>query len=1312
MKRIVLTLILCICALSLWAVPAKRISFTIQQPDGTELTLTQCGDEHFHYFLTDDNVMVLRSADAFYYAHTQDGRLMPSEHLAHRSVDRSAEEQALVERLKSSTVLGHAVEQRVAARRTQQMRKSNTVPTQGDVHVPVLLLQYSDVKFSFSDAADIFDDQFNADNYKENGGYGSVREYFEDQSEGKFIPKFDIIGPVTLSQNMEYYGGNDEEGSDKRPREMVTEACKLANAQADFSKYDNDGDGYVDFLYVIYAGYGEASNVSKLANTIWPHAWYLESDLALDGVKISRYACSNELNGDEGTELCGIGTVCHEFSHCLGLPDFYPTNGSNGFGLQTWSLMHSGNYNNNSHTPCGYTAYEKEYLGWIEIEELDTATSVTLTPLSEGGKAYKIVNDANPNEFYVVENRQLTQWDEYIPAAGMLVMHIDYLASAWGNNAPNNDPYHQRVTIIPADNELTQNTLKGDTYPGTSGNTELTSTSKPAAKVYTGEFMKKDITNIADNDGTITFTFMEGTLPIPSMLEVTETRLQGFTVAWNQAQNISEYEVQLDLLEENPFILDEDFSKFQNGFIDLGGSLDQYTNLPGWKGKGIYGLDGAIRIGSATSKGVLVSPYLDCDSACFTIIYTIRKSDPSDEDPFVIMAVGDDEWNNSLYGYGLTVDDTEWASYFLVMDTIGERSYLYIDTRDNTDTPVKESFRVDIDDIYILAGDRSKELSGEDEPSDSTAQDSSQKVLPRRVTSKVKDLTKTPMAKSMAYRTDTTDNTDSIETDSVLPETKKRYYVTPIHTARTTDLTYSFENLDAGRYRASVRSVKDTLFSRYSNYQEVEIVDSMLPPTITPEIFIDNDSVFIHVDDSTATIYYTLDGTTPTAYATRYDAPFELKEKATVIAIARKEEHRRSKYIELRNWFMVDGFTYRTVSTIDTLHYLSEAYGGNNSKSYAGHITISNTIQHDTLTYTLLGIDDHAFRNATGLRSITIEGSSWEYIGDSLFHGCKNLNAVTWEVESPLAPSNFDNSSYNNLLVYIPASMEFEHPLMQSHHITAVKDGACDTIIFNYAYPFYAPEAFTAAHASYSRLFTQLTGYTESAGWEAIALPFDVEQVTHVSKGTIAPFGIETNHNFWLAELSETGFKPSTTLRANVPYIISMPNNSIYGSNSISGQVTFAADDVTIHATDDITVSERAGFQFIPTYDKISANDSVYALNVGKKHGSYAAGSVFAPSQSDAISFSAYMLPTASSQGAPLYRIQMQPDVEEVAPEFSVIAADGAVYLTLPEPRQITIYDMVGRQVSTFAGKAGVNTITHLKEGIYLIERTKVYVKR
>lgn len=1305
MKRIVLTLILCICALSLWAVPAKRISFTIQQPDGTELTLTQCGDEHFHYFLTDDNVMVLRSADAFYYAHTQDGRLMPSEHLAHRSVDRSAEEQALVERLKSSTVLGHAVEQRVAARRTQQMRKSNTVPTQGDVHVPVLLLQYSDVKFSFSDAADIFDDQFNADNYKENGGYGSVREYFEDQSEGKFIPKFDIIGPVTLSQNMEYYGGNDEEGSDKRPREMVTEACKLANAQADFSKYDNDGDGYVDFLYVIYAGYGEASNVSKLANTIWPHAWYLESDLALDGVKISRYACSNELNGDEGTELCGIGTVCHEFSHCLGLPDFYPTNGSNGFGLQTWSLMHSGNYNNNSHTPCGYTAYEKEYLGWIEIEELDTATSVTLTPLSEGGKAYKIVNDANPNEFYVVENRQLTQWDEYIPAAGMLVIHVDYQESAWQGNTINNDVAHQRMTIIPADNNLNKSTLMGDTYPGTSGNTSLTGTSKPAAKVYRGEYMGKDITDIAMAGDIVTFSFMKGALPVPVLYDATDVTEDGFSIAWDKVPGIKEYEVKLDLLEENPYMLDEDFSRVKKGNSDIGNSLDTYTNQPGWTGQNVYGLDGALRIGSSSARGALVSPQIDTDSTSFTVLFSVRKSAATDQDAYMVMAVRDNEWGSKIFGYLMPVDDDEWMNYFVVLDTIGNQSQLYLDTRDNEKTPAKECTRMDLNYIYVLPGDRTEELLGSDDEEEEGSE-GAQKIRYQQLKPSFINLESTKQLVQSPQKVSAVSEEKSA--------TEKRYYVTTIHTMRTGEDSCRFENLDGGLYRVSLRSVRDSIYSRYSNAVDVEIVDTMLPQfdiEVTTEI--DNDSVYFEVNDSTVSIFYTIDGTTPTAYSNRYEEPFNLSEKATVYYMLRKEGYRRSNYQGLYNWFDTDEATYRIVSTVNPRVSISGFMGGNDENTYSGHISIADTVTYDSITYTICGIDDKAFSNATQLRSIEVSSDALEVVGQELFHGCTSLNAVVWDVALPLTDDMFDETSYHNLLVYFDGDAAFSHSLVDGSRMTLIRNGETDSLKLMASYPFYAPLPFTAKYARYDRTFTQVTGIDGNpSGWETIALPFDVQKFTHSSKGPIAPFGTSAAHKFWLSQYGTNGFVPATQLQANVPYIIAMPNHTEYGDNSLSGNVVFESDNVTIHATDDLSAIKGTHFDILPSYDVIAPQTHVYALNVAAKYETYSTGSVFVPERYTTKPFSAYMVAAKHSQGAPMFRIQMQSEPEEVAYDFHVVSHEGSLYVTLPEERTITIYDLVGRKVCTIACVEGVNEISHLQEGFYMVERTKVYVKR
>ena len=123
----------------------------------------------------------------------------------------------------------------------------------------------------------------------------------------------------------------------------------------------------------------------------------------------------------------GIGTICHEFTHCLGLPDIYDTAYGGGYGMGYWDLMNSGSYNSNGYIPAGFTSYEKMYCGWSQPIELKNDTVITgMKPLSEGGESYIIYNDANRNEYYLLENRQKTGWDAGIPGNGLLVIHVDY----------------------------------------------------------------------------------------------------------------------------------------------------------------------------------------------------------------------------------------------------------------------------------------------------------------------------------------------------------------------------------------------------------------------------------------------------------------------------------------------------------------------------------------------------------------------------------------------------------------------------------------------------------------------------------------------------------------------------------------------------------------------------------------------------------------------------------------------------------------------------------------------------------------------
>ena len=241
----------------------------------------------------------------------------------------------------------------------------------------------------------------------------------------------------------------------------------------------------------MYAGYGEHSGAP--GNTIWPHESMLgKLSITLDGVKINTYACSSEFIGNSGKTLSGIGTACHEFSHCLGFPDLYDTDYSGGFGMSYWDVMNSGSYSGFKGTgeiPYGYSAYEKWQAGWLSPTEInETTKELRIDDLGNSPSAYILYNEGERNEFFILENHQLNKWYSCLGSNqaqhGFMVTHIDYDEQAWTSNAVNQYPNHQRFTIVPADNSYGQTVedLKGDLYPGTRNIVSLTNTSH----VYAG----------------------------------------------------------------------------------------------------------------------------------------------------------------------------------------------------------------------------------------------------------------------------------------------------------------------------------------------------------------------------------------------------------------------------------------------------------------------------------------------------------------------------------------------------------------------------------------------------------------------------------------------------------------------------------------------------------------------------------------------------------------------------------------------------------------------------------------------------------
>ena len=471
---------------------------TTKLADGTEIRLEQVGDENLHYW---------RDVRGVCYNVDDEGVATPIANIG-------------AVRAKAATRIAQNNARRAAAAtRTVGISRRHVGKRKG----LILLVNFTDVRFQPAHTKSLLSRMANEEGFTYKDGHrGSLHDYFKDQSNGLFHLTFDVVGPVQLRHDMAYYGKDtlDWRGSrsDVRAGQMVAEACLAIKDSVNFRDYDWDGDNVVDQVLVIYAGYGQASGGSS--NTIWPHEWALQhSDygraLRIDGnMLINTYACSNELNYNT-TQLGGFGTACHEFTHCLGLPDMYDTSGKESLGMGFYDLMSAGNYNGEGYVPAGYTSYEKMFVGWLTPQELTRDTTITgMKPLSEHGEAFIIRNDANPDEYYLLENRQRSGWDTHLPGAGLLVLHVDFDQMDWLTNRVNANPQHQRCTLVPADNRQRKifNAQDSIPYPQ-AGNDSITATSLPAASVFTSDFderyrLNKSVLGIKINgEGRASFTF-------------------------------------------------------------------------------------------------------------------------------------------------------------------------------------------------------------------------------------------------------------------------------------------------------------------------------------------------------------------------------------------------------------------------------------------------------------------------------------------------------------------------------------------------------------------------------------------------------------------------------------------------------------------------------------------------------------------------------------------------------------------------------------------------------------------------------------
>ena len=494
MRKIVSLVIVTVIAMMAYAVPAKRGWQTRTQADGTTIEVQQFGDEFYHYMINRDGKQV-REVNGMYEV---------------------VGEAPTAEMAKARRAKGVARRQR---------KDVGTEPNLAPKGV-VILVNFSNKAMQSNHTNSVFDELFNSLNCTVNSGYPSAGQYFADQSNGAYRPQFDVYGPVTLSRNVAYYGTDgSEEGDDQHATDAVIEGCRLAHEQftINWADYDSNNDGYVDFVYVIYAGKGQADGGTS--ETIWPHNWEVSSARAygsctysaaqckLGGKTIENYAMSSELSGNA---LGGIGTLCHEFGHVMGLPDLYDTsygtNYNNSLTPNDWNIMDGGSYNADGHCPPNYDPWEKEFFGWHKSINLGT-TGQNLELKANGTTGYQVyqinasgsyVTPTTSGLRYYIENRQAQGWDEPLTGHGMLIWKVNFNASAWENNAPNNSntsgaPLYTVVsatgTKIGWDGS-TDNCPKNP-FPGSGKKTSWTGISG------------KPLLNIKESNQVVTFTYIE-----------------------------------------------------------------------------------------------------------------------------------------------------------------------------------------------------------------------------------------------------------------------------------------------------------------------------------------------------------------------------------------------------------------------------------------------------------------------------------------------------------------------------------------------------------------------------------------------------------------------------------------------------------------------------------------------------------------------------------------------------------------------------------------------------------------------------------
>lgn len=484
LKQLSLIVCLMLCSLTTWAAKAESIPVQVRQADGSVITVILRGDEHINWYTTLDGVLLVQGADNNYYIGKveKSGNLIATKQLAHEAQSRSQAEHNLIakqDKEKFFAYVNKIAEESENTYDNSPLTRGPIVdsgyggvpyfPHTGSPKALVILAEFQDTTFTIQDTKKVFtnyltnEGHFSDTRYGQNQNYKGVRGYFKDCSYGKFTPTFNVVGPVKLPKEQTYYGA----GSDNI-KALIEDACSAVDGMVNFADYDANNDGIVDLVYVIYAGHSANIGGNKTTD-IWPKSGTVTISKKLDGKSIRRYGVSNELAGLENKAkdketINGIGLFCHEFSHTLGLPDIYayktPAEDQDDQGMEYWDLMDGGPSVNNGMIPPSYLAWEREVMGWMEIDELKENCEINnLKSIDKDGKAYKIVNPKNSNEYIVLQSMQKGAWNQGwgdgTYGKGLLAYRVSYKSDKVNVfDFPNNVKGKPRVIPIPADGKI------------------------------------------------------------------------------------------------------------------------------------------------------------------------------------------------------------------------------------------------------------------------------------------------------------------------------------------------------------------------------------------------------------------------------------------------------------------------------------------------------------------------------------------------------------------------------------------------------------------------------------------------------------------------------------------------------------------------------------------------------------------------------------------------------------------------------------------------------------------------------------------